>query len=136
MKENQVLNQDEFAINAKLGENKGFGNMSNSYSVENFEFKTGSNSTICPDNNCEFGLEDGSLWSFSTGEYSFGENNSGTRNYNRNKTPSLIDGLSVNINSIITPRGLIQIDGSSQVEEVTRKKPISFAQFARYYSCF
>jgi hypothetical protein len=68
----QLLKEKEFSMTTTLSENKGLGNFSTTYPVESFEFIIGPKSTICPENNCEFEIEDGSLWSFNAGEYTFG----------------------------------------------------------------
>ncbi|KAA2279390.1 hypothetical protein F1Z66_13455 [Candidatus Nitrosocosmicus sp. SS] len=68
---NQILNEDEFAINATLSVSKGFGNSSKSYSVQSLDFKVGSNSTICPENNCEYEIQDGRIGLLTAHQYVF-----------------------------------------------------------------
>jgi hypothetical protein len=69
--ESQVLNEDEFAINATLSKSKGFGNSSKSYSVQILDFEVGSNSTICPENNCKYEIQDGRIGLLTAHQYVF-----------------------------------------------------------------
>lgn len=68
---NQVLNEDEFAINATLSESKGFGNSSKSYSVQSLDFKVVSKNTFCPEDNCEYEIQDGRIGLLTAHQYVF-----------------------------------------------------------------
>jgi hypothetical protein len=59
------------AINATLSKGNKFGNSSKSYSVQNLDFKIGPNSTICPENNCTFGIQNGRMGLLTAHQYVF-----------------------------------------------------------------
>src|SRR5690606_21140524 len=48
-----------------------FGSSGKSYSVQNLDFKIGSNSTICPQNNCEYEVQDGRIGLLTPHQYVF-----------------------------------------------------------------